>query len=89
VTLVSGGGTVLHYQHNIKPGTPWLAGQLIGKTGLNATNDHLDKDKIEFISFSEERCVLLVKVSLPAALGDTKWAGMPSSLSGHDNTPPD
>lgn len=89
VTLISGGGTVLHYQHNNPTGSPWLAGQLIGKTGLNATNDHLDKDKIEFISFSEERCVLLVKVGLPAALGATKWAGMPSSKSGHDNTPPD
>lgn len=83
------GGTVLHYRHGDHTGTAWLAGKLINPTGLNAANNRLDADKVEFISFTEASCQFLVTTTLPAALGDTKWAGMPSNKSGHDNTPPD
>jgi hypothetical protein len=82
------GGTVMHYQHGNPQGTPWLAGKTINGTGLNAAG-RLDPDKIEFISFTEETCQFLVTITLPTAVGDTKWAGLPSGKSGHDNTPPD
>ncbi len=83
------GGTVLHYQHGDPTGTPWPAGRRIDPTGLNAANDHLDPDKIEFLSFSGTSCQFLVTITLGKAMGETKWSGMPSGKSGHDNTPPD
>jgi hypothetical protein len=83
------GGAVLHYEHGNPKGTPWPAGKKIKPTGVNPTTNRLDADQIEFISFSEASCQFLVTTTLPTALGDTKWAGLPSGRSGHDNTPPD
>lgn len=83
------GGTVLHYQHNNPNGTPWQAGRMINETGLDSSNTHLDADKIEFVSFTGPSCQFQVIITPGAALGVTRWAGVPSTRAGHDNTPPD